>query len=556
MQQNRLPSAAVAGGILVLIGLSLASSLSVAPAMAQATFTCTEVIGFSQTTGWYQGGFISSIPDSGNWQLRWYSGGSVDLWADPNFGGWSPSALVSRCSQGSSTPDRVVMNVSGDYNADPNWWARQTHQVIQNIQARYPWIRSIALQPVIGGPGGSLCPTSDPAASQPWVRATYNFAYIKQGLAMNTGGQVVFGASVEVRSCADYLDWAGHMVPDGYAAAGYAEAQFWASSSPPTPNSVPPTNTATRVPSTNTPSASTSTQSVVTFDDLANPNRPLTGLYGSLDWGSGDWWLAGRYAEFPTNSVSFNGPGLGSATINLPTARRLVQLDVDNGGSAPTTISLSCPGQLTVQVGLAPHQTTTIRTNWTGECSSLTISSTNGWDTNVDNIVLAGTSTSPTNTPPAVQTSTPTRTPTPTSTSTPTATAAPTNVSFDDLSSPNRTLIGQYPSGLIDWGSGAWYLSGPYASFRTNSVSFNGSAVSTASLDLPTPRVLLSLDVVNGGTTSSTVTLTCAGQPSVQVRLAPYEGTTLSTGWTAACTRVTISSTNGWQTNFDNVRLR
>src|SRR6185503_18086529 len=77
----------------------------------------------------------------------------------------------------------------------------------------------------------------------------------------------------------------------------------------------------------------------------------------------------------------------------------------------------------------------------------------------------------PTRTPTPLVTNTPTRTPT--ATNTPTRTPTPTTgtgtqtVSFDGLSSPNRTLSGQYPSGVIDWGTGQWYLSAPWRRFTT-----------------------------------------------------------------------------------------
>src|SRR5258708_6719079 len=85
-------------------------------AAAQSASTCTEFIGFSETEQYYVTGFINSVPNPGAWQLRWFSGGSVDLWADRGYGGWGGSALVTHCAQSSSSPDRVVMNVSGDYN--------------------------------------------------------------------------------------------------------------------------------------------------------------------------------------------------------------------------------------------------------------------------------------------------------------------------------------------------------------------------------------------------------------------------------------------------------
>jgi Malectin domain len=155
---------------------------------------------------------------------------------------------------------------------------------------------------------------------------------------------------------------------------------------------------------------------------------------------------------------------------------------------------------------------------------------------------------------------TPTQTATPISTPTPTATATPPpggagtqTITFDDLSNPNRVLSGQYPTGLIDWGTNAWYLSGPWGAFRTNSFSFNGPSHTSGQLTFLSPRRLVQLDAYNGGTVSSTVTVSCAGQSAKQVSVAVRQLLTISTSWTSACSPVTISSSNGWDTNFDSL---
>src|SRR5258708_30441836 len=112
----------VAISCLITVGLLVAMLGQAASVGAQqAPITCTEVIGFSQTDQWYEGGFIQSVANPGNWQLRWYSGGSVDLWADPNSAAWSSSSRVGQCSQNSGAPDRIVFQVSGEYTPDPNW---------------------------------------------------------------------------------------------------------------------------------------------------------------------------------------------------------------------------------------------------------------------------------------------------------------------------------------------------------------------------------------------------------------------------------------------------
>jgi hypothetical protein len=64
-------------------------------------------------------------------------------------------------------------------------------------------------------------------------------------------------------------------------------------------------------------------------------------------------------------------------------------------------------------------------------------------------------------------------TPTRTATRSPTATISPAaqTVTFDDLTGQNQPPNGQHSSGLIDWGSGAWYHSGPYGQLTMKSVS-------------------------------------------------------------------------------------
>ena len=417
-------------------------------AAAQSASTCTEFIGFSETEQYYATGFIHSVPNPGGYQLRWYSGGSVDLWADRGYAGWGGSALVTRCAQNSGSPDRVVMNVSGDYQSDPNWWAQTTSRVIANIRAKYPSARLIALQPVVGGPGGQRCPISSPDAKLPFVRATYNYPYIKQGLATLVGGDVVLGASPEVRSCGDYRagDWAGHLTDAGAQAVGANVAGFWANgpsgaAAPPAPAPAPappapapgpasvappdiaPPPEAPPAPDAGAPDAGLApdadlgaapdmapppdvapapeegvpplgdtvpTTAALNFDGLSGPGRPLTGQYpnGVIDWGSGAWWLSGPYAQFSSNSVSFNGAGPTSASLTFVSPRTLAAIDADNGGKASSSIALSCDGASTTVATLAPGQTMTISTGWSQPCSKVTIESSNGWDTNFDNLVI------------------------------------------------------------------------------------------------------------------------------------------------------------------------
>lgn len=176
---------------------------------------------------------------------------------------------------------------------------------------------------------------------------------------------------------------------------------------------------------------------------------------------------------------------------------------------------------------------------------------------------FVGAAPSPTGTPPPQATATPTRTPSPltaTPTRTPAAsTATPTSgvirVTFDDRAGQNTGLNGQYPNGVIDWGSGRWYHSGPWLQFTTKSLSFRNATINSASFTLPTPRRLVSLRAFNGGTAAATVTLSCQGQPTTQVTLAASQVVTIATSWTDVCSSITIATTNNWMTNFDDLVL-
>jgi hypothetical protein len=189
---------------------------------------------------------------------------------------------------------------------------------------------------------------------------------------------------------------------DGAVSVGdisYAVAQFGHSCSGTAPAPTP------------TPTPAPSGSWVITFNDLTGQQRTLNGQHppAVADWGTAGWWLAGPWGAFTTKSIGFNGPGMTSGTFTLLTPRRVYSIDAFNGGE-DTTVTLACPGQTTRQVTLTAGQLATISTNWTGTCTSVTITSTNGWDTNFDNIVLQGPAPPPTPTPtplPPIPTPTP-----------------------------------------------------------------------------------------------------------------------------------------------------
>jgi len=128
-------------------------------------------------------------------------------------------------------------------------------------------------------------------------------------------------------------------------------------------------------------------------------------------------------------------------------------------------------------------------------------------------------------------------------------------ITFNDLLKKNRPLDGQYPQGVIDWGTNKWYLSGPWGKFKTNSTS-TLKDVKIASFRFITPQKLISFQAYNGGWKNSLITVSCNGNPSVAVIVKRNKVTKINTNWQQSCDRVTITSSNNWWTNFDNLVIQ
>ena len=198
------------------------TAASGAYAQSGGDFSCTEFIGYSQTRQWYLAGFGPSVGWSGAWQLRARDSAAVEFWADPGFAGWDPSNRLSHCGQNTEKPDRIVLDVTNDYQADVNWWIDEINSAVDTIHTKFPSVKQIVRQPVVGGPGGGQCRFGGTV-----VRASYNHPYVDQAIAQVAGGDVVIGADPTVRTCADYADDIGHLTPDAQVAIGNSIVNFY-----------------------------------------------------------------------------------------------------------------------------------------------------------------------------------------------------------------------------------------------------------------------------------------------------------------------------------------
>jgi hypothetical protein len=138
-----------------------------------------------------------------------------------------------------------------------------------------------------------------------------------------------------------------------------------------------------------------------------------------------------------------------------------------------------------------------------------------------------------------------------TGTATSTVTVIPTTtVTFDDRSG-NTVLNGTYAG--ITWGANIWDVDGPLAADSTNSISFHSSTVTGEAFSFVTPQVLLSTQIVSNSNITAMVTLSCVGNPTVDAQVAPGAIATLTTYWQKPCTTVTVTSSNSWNANLDNL---
>lgn len=372
------------------------------------------------------------------------------------------------------------------------------------------------------------------------------------------------------------------------------------------------------------PLSSSATTQTVNFTSPAPPvpvNGPLNGVYpsGVINWGTNVWYLSGPWGPLTGNSTSFANQNQTSGTFNflISGGARLVSLDAYNGDTGPSTVTLSCPGQPnTVQQQLAAGQLATISTGWSSSCTSVTVTSSNGWWTNFTNIVYATggpvlsnvqsssvgsnratitwTSGVPATSQVEYGTTSSYGQETPLDSTLVTSHSVVLNnlqpatayhyrvksqdasgnlsasadftfstllngavlVSFNDLTltQPNQPLTGQYPAGLVDWGTNQWTLSSPWGPLTGNSISYPDATTTSAGLTFLTPGRPLSIDAYNGGTAATMLTFTCGTGPlNVQRSLPAGQLTTIVFGWTGTCPSLRIASTNGFWTNFTNL---
>lgn len=130
----------------------------------------------------------------------------------------------------------------------------------------------------------------------------------------------------------------------------------------------------------------------------------------------------------------------------------------------------------------------------------------------------------------------------------------PSFITFDDPHLPAGTpLVGQYPSGVIDWGHGEWEIGAPFGAFGTFTLVLADPKGKNGEFYFYAPRVFEGVDVYNGGDRDATLAIGSPEIHSASYTIKPKELIRLRTGWREPSSKVTFEVTNGQSLRFDNL---
>jgi len=130
----------------------------------------------------------------------------------------------------------------------------------------------------------------------------------------------------------------------------------------------------------------------------------------------------------------------------------------------------------------------------------------------------------------------------------------PSFITFDDPHLPAGTpLLGQYPSGLVDWGRGEWEIGTPSGKFGTFTLRRSDPKTTRGELSFYAPRIFAGVDVYNDGDVNATMTIRSPKIREVAYTIKPKELLRIKTGWHDPSSKVIFNFTNGQALRFDNL---
>jgi hypothetical protein len=130
----------------------------------------------------------------------------------------------------------------------------------------------------------------------------------------------------------------------------------------------------------------------------------------------------------------------------------------------------------------------------------------------------------------------------------------PSFVTFDDPhESAGTPLVGEYPSGVINWGEGKWRVGTPFGKFGTFNAVLSDSNATHAEFQFYAPRIFLGFDVYNDADTPATITMHSPETADVSYTINAKELRRIRTGWRTASSHVGLDFVNAAGLRFDNL---
>jgi hypothetical protein len=130
----------------------------------------------------------------------------------------------------------------------------------------------------------------------------------------------------------------------------------------------------------------------------------------------------------------------------------------------------------------------------------------------------------------------------------------PLYLTFDSPHLPAGTaLAGSYPSGVITWAAGEWKIGIPEGKFGTFNLLPAAQASTPLHFSFDSPRILVGIDVYNGGSVKTTVSIQSEDLPAVTTTLEPGELHRIRTAWNKTSSQITVEATSTDGIRFDNL---
>ena len=130
----------------------------------------------------------------------------------------------------------------------------------------------------------------------------------------------------------------------------------------------------------------------------------------------------------------------------------------------------------------------------------------------------------------------------------------PTYITFDDPHlAAGTSLVGQYPSGVIDWGDGEWKIGTPFGKFGTFTLFVTDPKARGVGFHFYAPRIFIGMDVYNDADSDAKLTIRSPETRDVSFTVKPKELRRIMTKWREASSQVFFDITNGEGLRFDNL---